>query len=238
MSKITYMDMGEFREAGYLQEANRKFFHPLGLALEMQWNESDGTAAITGVWDYRHDPEGIVFVNETDEERAEFAAKAQNVKGIWHERKPARVGALRFMIQPYGEIHEEVGSDVVGIFAQAIRDELNSVLPVKAASSESWQKAARGVLDKVSHKFSEEGYEPTAVTPEEVHVMDLVMGNPTAKQSRVEALNMIIDDRNAYREMLQTATAALAAIRDGKASANPETIADIALSDIGAEMGG
>lgn len=31
---IRYMDMQEFQEGGFLQEANRQFFHPLGLALE------------------------------------------------------------------------------------------------------------------------------------------------------------------------------------------------------------
>jgi hypothetical protein len=29
------MNIAEFREAGYLQESNRRFFHPLGLALEL-----------------------------------------------------------------------------------------------------------------------------------------------------------------------------------------------------------
>lgn len=31
---INHIDIGEFRDSGYLQEANRTFFHPLGLALE------------------------------------------------------------------------------------------------------------------------------------------------------------------------------------------------------------
>lgn len=31
---VNYMDLAAFRERGYLQEANRQFFHPLGLALE------------------------------------------------------------------------------------------------------------------------------------------------------------------------------------------------------------
>ena len=29
----TFMDIREFRDKGYLQEVNRQFFHPLGLAL-------------------------------------------------------------------------------------------------------------------------------------------------------------------------------------------------------------
>lgn len=33
--EIKYMDVAEFRELGFLQEANRQFFHPLGLALSV-----------------------------------------------------------------------------------------------------------------------------------------------------------------------------------------------------------
>lgn len=60
MSDIKYMDVKEFREGGYLQEANRRFFHPLGLALEVVIAE-DGTETLGGVWDYRDDPEGMSY---------------------------------------------------------------------------------------------------------------------------------------------------------------------------------
>jgi hypothetical protein len=102
---IKHMDLGEFRDLGFLQEANRQFFHPLGLALE--WNDGinakgiaeaikrivetqpESSAAymhkaghltdaramvievitelgldkprLSGVWDYRDDPEGMEF---------------------------------------------------------------------------------------------------------------------------------------------------------------------------------
>ena len=35
MEKIKRIDIKKFAEMGFLQEANRKFFHPLGLALEI-----------------------------------------------------------------------------------------------------------------------------------------------------------------------------------------------------------
>lgn len=57
---IKYMDLSEFRGAGYLQEVNRTFFHPLGLALEMVEGD-DGNLVFGGVWDYRDDPEGMAF---------------------------------------------------------------------------------------------------------------------------------------------------------------------------------
>lgn len=57
---IKRMDIKEFRETGFLHEANRLFFHPLGLALEVHQDE-DGTETLSGVWDYRDDPEGIMM---------------------------------------------------------------------------------------------------------------------------------------------------------------------------------
>lgn len=85
------IDIAEFRELGFLQEANRVFFHPLGLALEVvtedekctrcggSGNDDDSdstndalcarckgdgtlhTERLGGVWDYRDDPEGIAY---------------------------------------------------------------------------------------------------------------------------------------------------------------------------------
>jgi len=55
------MDIKEFREKGYLQEANRLFFHPLGLALEGIIDEENGEMKLGGIWDSRDDPEGILF---------------------------------------------------------------------------------------------------------------------------------------------------------------------------------
>lgn len=65
MSAIKYMDIQEFLEGGYLQEANRRFFHPLGLALEVNIAE-DGTEILgpemlCRVWDHRDDPEGMSY---------------------------------------------------------------------------------------------------------------------------------------------------------------------------------
>jgi len=82
---VKRIDIAEFREQGYLQEANRLFFHPLGLALEVVSEDSDcfscggrgefngvkcetcngtgtlHTEKLGGVWDYRDDPEGMTF---------------------------------------------------------------------------------------------------------------------------------------------------------------------------------
>jgi hypothetical protein len=60
MGDIKRMSVKEFRELGLLQEVNRQFLHPLGLALEVYVSD-DGEESFGGVWDYRDDPEGMVF---------------------------------------------------------------------------------------------------------------------------------------------------------------------------------
>jgi hypothetical protein len=58
---IKYMDFEEFRQLGLLQEVNRRFFHPLGLAVEMNVDENGKTVGFGRVWDYRDDPDGMFF---------------------------------------------------------------------------------------------------------------------------------------------------------------------------------
>lgn len=60
-NKIKYMSIKEFREKGYLQELNRRFLHPLGLALEVIVDDKTGEERLGGIWDYRDDPEGIYY---------------------------------------------------------------------------------------------------------------------------------------------------------------------------------
>ena len=60
VEEIKKIDIKEFRELGFLQEANRLFFHPLGLALEVVQDEN-GNEQLGGIWDYRDDPEGVTF---------------------------------------------------------------------------------------------------------------------------------------------------------------------------------
>ena len=60
----------EFRRLGFLQEVNRKFFHPLGLALEIIVNDEDLTETLGGIWDYRDDPEGNFFSEDAISQQA------------------------------------------------------------------------------------------------------------------------------------------------------------------------
>jgi len=54
------IDIKKFQEFGYLQEANRLFFHPLGLALGVI-TDASGEVRLGGVWDALDDREGILF---------------------------------------------------------------------------------------------------------------------------------------------------------------------------------
>lgn len=115
MSDIKYMNIKEFREKGFLQEANRLFFHPCGLALEVACKDCSGCLAIfgniapdcpvchgdgadpegeeyiSGVWDYRDDPEGIYFgFTEDNDYTKESWQKHQNVTEEAKRHRDAR----------------------------------------------------------------------------------------------------------------------------------------------------
>jgi hypothetical protein len=64
MEKVKRIDIKEFKDKGFLQEANRQFFHPLGLALEIIIDDDTEEMSLGGVWDYRDDPEGMFFGND------------------------------------------------------------------------------------------------------------------------------------------------------------------------------
>ncbi|MFW6247409.1 MAG: hypothetical protein ACOC22_04550 [bacterium] len=99
--KIKRMNIKEFRKEGYLQEANRQFFHPLGLALEIIIEEN-GEEKLGGIWDFRDDPEGIHFdiKNSTKERKEEMKIKADNVRKQLTNKLLTRRKALGFGIEP------------------------------------------------------------------------------------------------------------------------------------------
>ena len=89
---MKFVDPNELVEFGFLQEVNRQFFHPLGMALSIL-REDDGTAEIVGVQDERDDPEGMCF-NGLD------PAKAERVEALLESKKAARIKALGYVVQP------------------------------------------------------------------------------------------------------------------------------------------
>jgi len=91
--EIKIMDIKEFREMGLVAEINRSFLHPLGLALEVSI-EDDGTEKLGGIWDYRDDPEGMLFSKKhfpTD--------KINKAQEFIKEKHEQRMKSLGFIFQ-------------------------------------------------------------------------------------------------------------------------------------------
>ncbi|MCL5265186.1 MAG: hypothetical protein M1343_08355 [Chloroflexi bacterium] len=106
MGIIKYIDIKEFVDFGFLQEVNRQFLHPLGLALEVAVND-DGSMALGGIWDYQDDPEGMAFADEALANPA-FKEKAERVRQFRMQKAETRLPALGYVVQPV-----DIGSFVV-----------------------------------------------------------------------------------------------------------------------------
>ena len=96
MALMKKIDIKEFHEFGFLQEVNRQFFHPLGLALEVIVNE-DGEEEIGGLFDARDDPEGIIFGDFNGEVGV---MKARRVQQLQEEKAKVRRERFGYVVQP------------------------------------------------------------------------------------------------------------------------------------------
>ncbi len=92
---IKHMNVIEFRKGGYLQEVNRQFLHPLGIALEIVV-EDDGTEHFGDIWDYRDVPEGILFGAGSID-----PVKAAKIFNEFEKMAQTRRSFLGYVIQPY-----------------------------------------------------------------------------------------------------------------------------------------
>jgi len=91
---VQVMTVKDFREKGYLQELNRKFLHPLGLAIEIILCD-DGQERFGRIWDYREDKEGIYFDEDViDPEKSYLINQETRI------RRQHRTAALGYFIQP------------------------------------------------------------------------------------------------------------------------------------------
>ena len=94
------MTVHEFWESGLLQEVNRRFLHPLGVALSVIMDTYTGKVASFGeVWDYRDDPEGLRFADETNAE-ADTGRKWRRVQAMWAKAHETRLDRLGYVVQP------------------------------------------------------------------------------------------------------------------------------------------
>ena len=96
---VKYIDIKEFREKGYLQELNRLFLHPLGLALEITIDNE--LEYISGIWDCREDKEGIYYdLKNSNKERIDsFLKKSIFIENEMKKRKEIRKNKLGFDIE-------------------------------------------------------------------------------------------------------------------------------------------
>ena len=95
MSEVNLMGIKEFKSKGFLQEANRLFFHPLGLALEVTIDEETGRQRLGSVWDFRGDPEGITFGPGVANQN-----KADYVSDLKESKAAERIKLFGDVIQP------------------------------------------------------------------------------------------------------------------------------------------
>ena len=101
VNDIKKMTVKEFRKLGYLQELNRKFLHPLGLALEVSIGD-DNVESLSGIWDFRDDDEGIQYglINSDNNRIKKFNDKANYIESEMKRILPTRINALGFEIEP------------------------------------------------------------------------------------------------------------------------------------------
>jgi hypothetical protein len=95
------IDMTEFAKEGYLQEINRLFLHPLGLAMYVTLDENK-KATEWGIWDARDDPEGFYFaaVEDDPDWKERRLANANKIQQLFNDKVDARIRLLGSIFQP------------------------------------------------------------------------------------------------------------------------------------------
>jgi hypothetical protein len=97
------MSLKDFRDKGYLQEVNRKFLHPLGLALgiaidKQETDDENEQNYFLVIIEALDDPEGILYPYAMmDQEKTAYVDKQ------WMERAVTRQKELGYVIQPIVE---------------------------------------------------------------------------------------------------------------------------------------
>jgi hypothetical protein len=95
MNDCQEMSIEEFVKSGGLQEVNRQWFHPRGLALVVEIDDHDGEYYLWGIKDARSDPEGWAVGDG-------YFTKEKTVESERWRRDHAqnRIDALGYEIQP------------------------------------------------------------------------------------------------------------------------------------------
>jgi hypothetical protein len=97
--KIKEMSVAEFRRLGLLQEINRQFLHPRGLALEVLIDEVTRVETFGSVWDYRDDPEGMIYADGVID-----LSKATSSQKLLEDKEQCRLETFGWVIQPLVDV--------------------------------------------------------------------------------------------------------------------------------------
>ena len=110
--KIKKITAKEFRKEGFLREVNRQFLHPLGLAVEVVVDE-EGNESFGDVWDYRDDPEGMLFEPLKDKEK---------------EKQYKAIESLRLSKLKARKVYSDINNEGIQIYTceKEIKDESQS----------------------------------------------------------------------------------------------------------------
>jgi hypothetical protein len=98
MAEPKFISLKEFRALGLIQELNRQFLHPRGLALSVKVDSDLGEEVFDGIWDCREDPEGLCYGDGVL-----LAEKAKESARLFEEKKENRLASLGWIIQPVPE---------------------------------------------------------------------------------------------------------------------------------------
>ena len=90
------LNIEEFMSSGLLQEANRRFFHPLGLTLAVEID--NGSAKLKSIWDYREDPEGVYYGPDIIKQEA-----IDYVDNLLASKQDKRMELFGSIMQPVGD---------------------------------------------------------------------------------------------------------------------------------------
>lgn len=99
MTDINIFDLGKFHDFGFVQEVNREFFHPLGLALAVVVDDETGERQSLVVFDWRDDKEGAIFADLSSEDNV---VKEERVARLRSEISVARIKRFGWIVQPIG----------------------------------------------------------------------------------------------------------------------------------------
>jgi hypothetical protein len=128
MKNIKKIDIKEFRELGFLQELNRQFLHPMGFALEVIVDDETGEEQLGGIWDYRYDPEGIIYdiANSTEDRIKRFTENANYVEKHINNMIATRIDVLGYGVEQIPiqktEYEDIIDYDGISLFEKYLRE--------------------------------------------------------------------------------------------------------------------